>query len=172
MEIIYSTGKKVGAASKRPTITTNEGPPDKRVTIKVFAVRQPDSTYPAVFKPYRLFVSKAGDVDVNEMYFTVNNVSDQDLNMTLVSKPFGYFDLNIPDKIPAGKTVECYLKVNPEHLAEAFEKSLTFEFDDPTRTRITIPVVRRLIGPQKQPESVTSPKDKADAAQVGDKSGH
>ena len=146
MEIIYSSGKHVGPSSKRPSITTNEGPPNKRVTIKCNILRQADSTYPLTITPYKLFVSKAGEVEIDEATFTLTNVSDQDLDIAIVSQPYHYFALDIPQKIAAGQAAECKLKVNPNKLGGSFEKSITLELSDPSKTRFTIPIVRRLIG--------------------------
>ena len=146
LEIIFSTGKTVGKATKRPTITTNEGPPSRNVTISCDVVRAPDSTYPIVIKPYRLFVSKADTIEIDEAKFTIQNVSDQDLGIDVASEPYGYFQLTLPKTIKAGQTAECKLKVNREYLAEPFEKSVTLELTDAGKTRFTIPVVRRFIG--------------------------
>ncbi len=90
--------------------------------------------------------------------------------MTLVSLPRGYFQLDLPDKIPAGQAAECNLKVNPEYLKNSFEKSLTLEFNDASKSRFSIPVVRRLIG-QKKTSKPATPADKAKAAGVLKKSG-
>lgn len=119
------------------------------MTIKTTVVRQPDSTYPIVINPYRLYVSKAGEVEVDEAKFTITNVSDQDVDLSIVSQPYGYFKLDIPDKIKAGKSVEAKLKVNEEFLSSAFEKSITLEVGDMAQSRFSIPVIRRFIGTQK-----------------------
>ncbi|MEZ5359186.1 MAG: DUF1573 domain-containing protein [Candidatus Zixiibacteriota bacterium] len=155
LEIIYSTGMHVGQSTKRPTITTNEGPPDRRVTIKANAVREPDSTYPVIISPYKLMVSKAGEIDVDEVDFSITNVSDQALDLSLVSIPAGYFSTELPTSIPAGQSARCKLKVKPDHLDETFEKSLTLQFNDPGKSRFTIPIVRRLIGATAQATTAT-----------------
>ena len=148
LEVVFSTDKKSGPTSKSPAISTNEGPPNRNVTIRATIVQQPDSTYPIVIKPYRLYVSKAGEVEVDESKFNVTNVFDEELKIKIVSQPPGYFDIKIPEAVKAGATAECMLKVNPEYLAGAFEKSVTIELSDKAQTRFTIPVVRRLIGSQ------------------------
>lgn len=152
LEIIYSTGKNVGKATKRPTITTNEGPPSRNVTISCDAVRSPDSTYPIVIKPYRLFVSKADTIEIDEAKFTIQNVSDQPLEFKIASEPYGYFQLTLPKVLKPGETAECKLKVNHDYLAEPFEKSVTLELTDASKTRFTIPVVRRFIGQSVAPQ--------------------
>lgn len=157
LEIIFSTGTNVSKATKRPTITTNEGPPSRNVTITCDVVRAPDSTYPIVIKPYRLFVSKADTIEIDEAKFTIQNVSDQDLGINVASEPYGYFQLTLPEMIKAGQTAECKLKVNREFLAEPFEKSVTLELTDDSKTRFTIPVVRRFIGKPTPNAGVTPP---------------
>lgn len=146
LEIIFSSGTNVGKTSKRPTITTNEGPPSRNVTISCDVVRAPDSTYPIVITPYRLYVSKADTIDIDEAKFEIKNVSDQELKIGIASQPDGYFQLTLPKAIKAGETAQCSLKVNPQYLAEAFEKSVTLELTDASKTRFTIPVIRRFIG--------------------------
>ena len=105
-----------------------------------------------------MYVSKAGEVEIDEATFTLNNVSDEDLGVSVVSQPLSYFMLDVPKTIPAGKSVECKLKVNPDKLSGAFEKSITLELSDPSKTRFTIPVVRRLIGQKAAEAAVKTPK--------------
>lgn len=146
LEIIFSSGKNISKVTKRPTITTNEGPPSRNVTITCDVVKSPDSTYPIVIKPYRLYVSKADTIEIDEASFTIQNVSDQPLGIDVAGAPQGYFQLTLPKTLKAGETAECKLKVNAAHLAEPFEKSVTLELTDASKTRFTIPVIRRFIG--------------------------
>jgi len=118
-----------------------------------------------VIKPYRLYVSKAGEVEIDESKFNVTNVSDEELKIKIVSQPPGYFDIEIPETVKAGATAECMLKVNPEYLKGAFEKSITIELSDKAQTRFTIPVVRRLIGS----ENIAKPEAKGNPAGGGKK---
>jgi hypothetical protein len=155
LEIIFLTGKRRGAQSKSPSIQTNEGPPQRRVTIRATVVQTPDSTYPITIKPYRIYVSRAGEVEVDVGKFNITNVSDQDLNVSVVGSPPGYFQVEIPETVKAGESAECKLKVNPEFLETAFEKSITLELSDAAQTRFTVPVIRRLIGAQSKKNTGT-----------------
>jgi hypothetical protein len=125
-------------------------------------VERPDSLYPITLKPYRLHVSKAGEIEIDEATFEITNVSDQDLSLTLVDQPPGYFMFDFPETVGVGQTVEATLKVRPEMLSESFEKSITIEVDDDAHSRVTIPVVRKLIGAAKAPKA-----DQSSAAQGG-----
>lgn len=143
------TGKHTGTNSKSPAIQTNEGPPQRKVTIRATVVQQPDSTYPIIIKPYRLYVSRVDTTEIDFAKFTVRNVSDADLGLTVIGAPPGYFNLEVPENVPAGDSVHCKLTVNPEFLSEAFEKSITLQLSDDAQTRFTIPVTRRIIGPRQ-----------------------
>lgn len=136
--------------SKSPSIQTNEGPPERRVTIKCDIVTAPDSTYPVVLKPYKLSVSRAGEIEIDESSLAITNVSDQDLKVKVIDAPPGYFKVTVPKTIKKGEKGELILKVNPDYLKDPFEKSVTLEFDDPANSRFTVPVLRRLIGQEAQ----------------------
>jgi hypothetical protein len=138
----------LGSVTKSPNIQTNEGPPARNITIKCDVVRAPDSTFPVVLQPYRISVSRAGSVEIDEGKASINNVSDQDLQVKVIDEPPGYFKIEPPKVIKKGTRADLKLKVNKQYLDETFEKSITLEFNDPAKSRFTIPVVRRLIGQQ------------------------
>ncbi len=123
-----------------------------------------------VISPYKLVVSKVGDVNLEEASFTITNVSDEELDLSLVSQPPGYFQLDLPERIGAGEAAECNVSINRRYLADSFEKSLTFEFSDAAKSRFTLPIVRRFIK-QKKAASKTQP-DKPTAVKTGTAGGH
>ncbi len=161
MEIIFSTGGHVGSISKSPTIQTNEGPPQRNVTIKCDVVRAPDSTYPVVMQPYRISVSRAGKIEIDEGKTKITNLSDQDLQVAVIDTPPGYFTIDAPKVVKKGATGELKLKVDKAHLDESFEKSITLEFNDTAKSRFTIPVIRRLIGQPDAPTANQTPQTPA-----------
>jgi hypothetical protein len=87
--------------------------------------------------------------------FAIENVSPEDLEIKVVSQPYGYFKLDIPKKVKAGRTIECKLKVNKDKLKEEFQKSITVELNDAAKTRFTIPVIRRFIDAKPGSESTS-----------------
>ncbi len=78
--------------------------------------------------------------------FTIRNVSPENLEIKVVSQPYGYFKLDIPKEVKADQAIKCKLKVNKDKLKEEFQKSITIELNDAAKTRFTIPVIRRFIG--------------------------
>ena len=153
LEIIYSSGRRIGESVKHPLLTLNTNPAEQQITIKANALRLPEASYPVVIKPYRVYVSRAGDIEIDEGTFKIVNVSPDDLKLSLVDYPADYFSLDLPKDIKPGDTAFCKLKVVPDKLPEEFFKSFTIEFNDSNASRFTIPVVRRFIGETSAKES-------------------
>ena len=144
LEIIFSSKKYRTKMSKRPKIQTNEGPPDKFVTITMNVVTRPDSTYPLIMRPYKIDLSQTGSKVIDEMSFEIRNVSDEDLKLKLGSYASEYFEVDIPKKIKAGETKKAKVRLLKKVLKKSFEKSFTIELSDEARNRFTIPVKRKL----------------------------
>jgi len=144
LEIILHTKRYKNKIIKQPRIESNEGKPDKTVKIQTQIVIQPDSTYPIVISPYKLNISQFGEKIRDEMTFKIKNVSEQDVKPIIVDIPSDLFEVDIPDKIKAGKTEEAVLKLKEGALEQNFEKSFTIELDDEAKTRFSIPVRRAL----------------------------
>lgn len=144
LEIIFDTKSYTNAVTKSPRIQTNEGPPDKFVRITATVVNRPDSTYPLLIKPYKLDLSQFGEKARSEIKFTLNNVSQTDLNPTLVSSADQFFDVVLPKVIPAGKTGEGVVKLKKNALDKPFDKSITLQLNDEKNSRFTIPVKRQI----------------------------
>lgn len=109
-------------------------------------MEKPDSTYPITIVPYRLSVSRADTIEITEAKFKISNVSDQPLEVSLVSSPPDYFKVSLPGSIDPGKSAEGSVELNPAYMNDSFEKSITLEVSDAAQTRFTIPVIRRFIG--------------------------
>jgi hypothetical protein len=147
LEIIFKTGKYKSRVSKRPAIQTNEGPPDKYVQISTYIVERPDSTFPVVIEPYKLDLSQFSEKVIDERNFTINNVSDQKLELTLVTAPADFLEVSLPKSIDPGKSVTGKLKLKKSAHDDSFEKSFTFEVKnsgDQGTARFTVPVKRTL----------------------------
>jgi len=150
LEIIFSTKRYRNRVTKRPRIETNEGPPHKFVQITSQVVARPDSTYPIVIKPYKLDISQFSPTKVrDQMKFNIKNVSDQDVQITLIDRPEGLFDLELPKTVAAGKTAEGTIKLHPDALKDSFAKSITIELNDQSKSRFTIPIKRTVHTPGK-----------------------
>lgn len=144
LEIIFSTRRYRNTVHKSPRIETNAGMPHKTVYIEANVVDKPDSTYPIVIKPYKLDISQFGEKVRDEMTFTIQNRSENDLSIRFVDVPIGMFEIDIPAEVGAGQSVECKLRLKDNTITTSFEKSFTIQLDDPEKTRFTIPVKRQV----------------------------
>jgi len=147
LEIIFDTKTYKSKVSKRPKIQTNEGPPDKMVTITATITPRPDSTYPVVITPYKIDMSQFSDKVIDEAEFTINNVSEQVLDISMIAYAKDYFSVEFPDKIQPGKSASGKIKINKDYLAKSFDKSFTFELNDQQTSRFTVPVKRTIRAP-------------------------
>lgn len=119
-------------------------------------VAKPDSTYPIIINPYRIFVSKAGKIDATTATFTITNASNSDLKLSVIDRPRGIYKLTIPKLVKAKSAVTCQLKLLSGRTTNAFENCFTIELNDSTKTRFTVPVIRRIISGQ---DSIIRPKN-------------
>lgn len=72
---------------------------------------------------------------------TVKNVSEEPISPTLVSAPHNVFAIDFSDKaIGPGESTTMTVSVLSETKLKTAKKSFTFEFDDPKRTRFSLPV--------------------------------
>jgi len=152
LEIIFSTKRYTNRVTKRPRIATNEGTPDKNVTINADVMLRPDSTYPIVIRPYKLDVSQFGEKTRDEVTFSIENVSDRALKPTMVSWAGELMTVKLPKEIAPGKTEVATLKLTAEGVRQAFEKSFTIQLNDEQGSRFTVPTKRTV----KDANSLTS----------------
>ena len=113
-----------------------------QITANVVAT--PDSTYPIRIKPYKFDISQFGEKTVDKRDFVIENVSDSDLDLSVVSMPEGIFTVKLPKHVKAGETVKGEIKLDHDYLDKEFEKSLTIEVSDANKTHFTVPVKRTL----------------------------
>jgi hypothetical protein len=116
----------------------------KRVQITANVIATPDSTFPIRIKPYKFDVSQFGEKKVDTREFVIENVSDNDLDLSLVDMPPGMFTVKLPKQVKAGQTEKGVITLKDEYLDQEFEKSLTIELNDAAKTRFTVPVKRTL----------------------------
>jgi hypothetical protein len=144
LEIIYNSGHSVGAINKATNITTNAPQPNYRVAIAANILSNPDSTYPIIIKPYKLDISQFGEKVRKDMKFSIVNVSDADLELSVIACPEDLFEVTLPKKIKVGQSAEGLLKIRTEKLSDEFQKSFTIALNDKSNTRFTIPVKRSI----------------------------
>jgi hypothetical protein len=124
-------------------------------------ITNPDSTYPIAISPYKFDISQFGEKERNSLDFTIRNISDADLEVKLVDVPSNMFKITLPKKIKVGKSEKGKIVINDSQLKNEFDKSITIELSDQTKTRFTIPVKRTIRIPGANQTSTTPmPGDK------------
>ncbi len=144
LEIIFSTKAYTQRVTKRPRIVTNEGQPDKNVSIVAEVIQRPDSTYPVIVKPYKLDISQFGEKVRDRMKFTITNVSDKEIELTMIADIPKYAEISLPKKIGAGQSASGEVKLLPAALDKQLEKSFTFQAGEGKGVRFTVPVKRSI----------------------------
>ncbi|MGB5107896.1 MAG: DUF1573 domain-containing protein [Candidatus Zixiibacteriota bacterium] len=103
-----------------------------------------DSAHPDSLKPVTLSASSLEWLPTemaSEKKLIVKNTSTTPLKMKLVSQPYGFAVIELPDgEIKQGKTREIKVKVDKSFTGTEFKKSFTVELNDSAKTRFTVPV--------------------------------
>jgi len=142
LEIFFSTKSFRGMVSKRPYLETNAGGEKVYVKIQAELLPEPDTVMPLSLSPYNLDVSQFTQRPRRKAKFLIQNKSDQDYEITLIDWSKKHFDVKLPQKIKAGETVDGIVIVHENAIETEFEQSLTFEINDETHSRYTLPVKR------------------------------
>lgn len=146
LEIIFSTKNFRGTVSKRPYLETNVSEHKVYVKIESNVLIDPSAATPVRLKPYKLDISQLGSKLRREATFTIENMADIDLQLVVVDTANRHFEISVPEKIKAGEKITGTIVVRDSGLNRAFEQSVTFQLNDPKKTRITLPI-RRLYRP-------------------------
>ncbi|MCP4704031.1 MAG: DUF1573 domain-containing protein [candidate division Zixibacteria bacterium] len=123
-----------------------------QITANIYT--NPDSTYPAVFKPYKFDISQYGEKTRKKLEFTITNITDEKFNLALVDMPAGMFKVSLPKSVKPGKSAKGKIELTDEYISEQFEKSITVEFSGKETTRFTIPVKRVIRIPGEKVDKV------------------
>jgi hypothetical protein len=144
LEIILSTRTYTGLQTKRPKIYTNIPEPDSvhLVTIRANVITQPDSTFPIVITPYNFDISQFGPILRKDLSFGIENVSDEDLEISIVEYPDSLFTITMPGTVAADSSIDGHIELTPLAYGLEFEESITFELNDMAVSRFTVPITR------------------------------
>ena len=147
LEVVFDTKNYIGQISKSPRIETNEGREAHSVQFDCVVKMQPDSTRPIIIKPYKLDFVQVEGRPHKEFPFSISNVSDREISMTIVDFPEQFATIDLPRSIKAGETVQGKANLRPEMADKEIEKSFTLQLGDGSRSRFTIPLKRVNIKP-------------------------
>lgn len=157
LEIIFNSRYYTGYVTKRPTITCEGISGFQNVVITLQIMINPDSTEPLVMTPHLLDPSPVGDTIPDSCSYTMRNVTDQQVQMSVVSTEPDLFSFTVPRSIGGGGEYAGVLHLTDEGKAGSFHKSVTFEGTvGAVSTRFTIGVFRQATGSASDsPDSVS-----------------
>lgn len=142
--VYWDTEKSTGKVGRYPYIFTNAAPDPLQVNMTGLVVIASDTTRPVTIIPNRWELSRYRQLAIDSLNFKLINHSDQTVAITRVSFPVEECEILMPDTIKAKATVSGYIKVRPEYIDKEFKGSITIMVDDGPKTRLTIPIRRKL----------------------------
>lgn len=175
VELIFTATKGVASnVAKSATVTCNDNDRGSfQLSLRGKTFVKPDSLTPLTLSAATLNWEQ--DTKAKEQKLIVKNVSKNPVKMHIVSQPYGYLKITLPDQeIKPGKDKEIKVKIQPGIKDLEFKKSFTIELDDSLHTRYTIPtLLAKTVAPesiQKAPiERKTPPPQAIDTTGKGKK---
>jgi hypothetical protein len=142
VELIFTSYKGHGGpVAKSATVTCNDNDRGNfQLSLKGKTYESADSLVPLTLSVRA--VAWDQETRTKEAKLLVKNVSKDAVKMSLVSQPYGYLKITLPDgDIKPGKEKEIKVKIDSAIKDIEFKKSFTFALNDSAGTRYTIPTV-------------------------------
>jgi hypothetical protein len=144
IEIIFSSGRFRGNVSKTPRLfTSDQRVNDKGLRFDAYVLYDGDTTAQHLLEiePFGVHAVIGQEEDEYPVY--VKNISDQTLQVSLVSSDPEVMEVQLPDKVKPGDKAHISLKLKnlEEYQIPGFGKSFTIQLSDDDNTRYTIPVL-------------------------------
>ncbi len=139
----WQLDRRIGSVGKYPRAEYNGPLSPGRMSLRGLVVQNPDSARPVSCKPFKFELSRAGQVDMDSVVFTLTNLLEENLAVKLVSFQAEQCELTLPDSIAAGASAQGVIKLKPEFADSEFVGSFTIEVSDGQRSRLTLPIRRK-----------------------------
>jgi hypothetical protein len=144
IEIIFSSGRYRGPVSKSPRLyTSDQRMKEKSLRFQVYVLYDEDTSTQHQLEIAPFEVHAIIGQEKEEYPVTVKNITDETLEMSLVSHDPEVMEITLPEKVEPGKKAQIALKLKnlDTYKIPGFGKSFTIELLDEENTRYTIPVV-------------------------------
>lgn len=148
VEIIFNTGHYSSKTTKSASIICNSPGMSPALSISAFPVKDPDSL--------KFFIVSPGQIKLDslrpeeqahpwEYELSVRNVSSEDIELSLVSAPHEYVEVDLPGgSLSPGSEKTIKIKVDRNIADQLFNKSFTIEASDAAKTRLTVPISKAM----------------------------
>lgn len=150
--IIFKTGRFNGLVVKAPSIKTNASAENQVLKIYANVLTDTLQSRPLAVHPVSVDVSQFGDKTRRRAAFTLQNHHSKDFKVTLVDAAEKSFTVELPEVVKAGASAEGRIIVDETKVESSFSESFTFQINDESNTRYTVPVIR-VFKPKPTPNS-------------------
>lgn len=148
VEIIFNTGHYSSKTTKSASIICNSPGMSPALSISAFPVKSTDSLKFFVVTPAQIKLDSLRPEEQDhpwEYELTVRNVASQAIELSLVSAPYEYVEVDLPGgSISPGGEKTIKVKVDRGIADQLFNKSFTLEASDEARTRLTVPISKAM----------------------------
>ena len=144
VSVFWNLGRRIGNAGQYPQvfIEGDEKPHDMSLIGQV--VRALDEGRPVSVKPFKGEFAKTSVKSIDSIGIILTNHSKEDLEVMVVSCPVDECLMSFPEHIPAGAQASGYVKLKAESSDSEFMSSITLEFEGRKKSRLTIPLRRKI----------------------------
>jgi len=162
LEVIFDSKGLIGSVAKRPGIKLRGDTTLYAVKFYASVVTKEEQYFPLAIMP-PMFVLPEKEARAGKKFpFQLHNLSDENVAVSIVDYPTDMFAVELPDSIPAGKTITGHFSLRPGYPeGKDIYKSITFEVNHSQLYRLTAPIVMTaatLATPT--PDSTQSKKEK------------
>ncbi len=123
--IIFDTQRFRGRTTKRPKIVTNEGPPDKHLSVFSNVIPTTDSTAPIRIEPYGAVFDLEKVRQITPLEIT--NVSNQPVTLEMISYDTEFLAVDLPKTVAPGATASGTVTIRDDVMDMSFAKSFTID---------------------------------------------
>lgn len=141
--IAWEIKRIINQTVRNPYIFTNASDEPYRASMRAIGIADPLNEKPAAAKPFKCELSRLKDMSIDSVAIELQNKESYDMVVTKVSPELDEVEVFFPDLLPGEGTITGYIKVRPEFVHREFKKSVTLEFGDAEKSRITIPIRRK-----------------------------
>jgi hypothetical protein len=144
LEVIFNSGKIKRTTRKVTRIFSNDSTDSVTpITIAADVRPEPYSSFSVQVSPAIAEFGQKGEGEDSELDILIENKTSQDLGIKIVDLPSDFLDGKLwGQTIKPSREVKLKIKLTDEAKKASFTKSITLELDDPSRSRLTIPVKR------------------------------
>ncbi len=145
VKVIWKIKRRLGPSGKYPYIYTNAQEDPFRIGLDTRVFNKFDNVSDLyVIKPYKAELAKVANKDIDTVEIEFISKYDFDLQIVLIDSNIDECELHIPEILVANDTVFGKVIIKNEYKDKEFVGSFTVEFSDEKRTRVTIPVRRKI----------------------------